>query len=240
MRKILGKTLFENIIFSSDLGDLSRHAETIAQESGFTGFSYYASIPRADGKPLVFNTSSSEVWRDCYQKKNYKDIDPQLRYCEREFTYTFWDRSFYKTHNEQALYDDSYRYGIRGGLLLPIHGSATEVAMFSLNTDALSLDSYKNRIDLIGHSLNLAVFFHQSARRLLMDSAGKTKAIRLSNQQKNCLRLASQGLTSSLIAEKLSISENTVNSYFKTIFEKLNVTSRNQAFAVAMNRGMLN
>ena len=56
----------------------------------------------------------------------------------------------------------------------------------------------------------------------------------LSPQEKRVLELVVQGRTNKEIADKLSLSENTVKNYLGNVFEKLHVRRRSQAAALYM------
>jgi DNA-binding NarL/FixJ family response regulator len=53
------------------------------------------------------------------------------------------------------------------------------------------------------------------------------------------LALVQQGLTNLAIAQKLSISENTVKYHLKNVFQKLSVQNRTEAVAQAFHAGLL-
>jgi DNA-binding NarL/FixJ family response regulator len=63
------------------------------------------------------------------------------------------------------------------------------------------------------------------------------KADELTGRELEVLRLVAQGLTNAQIAERLVLSPLTVNSHLRSIFNKLDVTSRTAAAHVAMQRG---
>jgi len=61
----------------------------------------------------------------------------------------------------------------------------------------------------------------------------------LSQRELNVLRMASEGMTNKAIAEQLSVSKRTVDSYFRSIFGKLATTSRIQAINLALKNSWL-
>lgn len=61
----------------------------------------------------------------------------------------------------------------------------------------------------------------------------------LSRRELECLRLASEGNTSAEIAEKLNLSERTVEHYLTSAARKLNANTRTQAVAIALRSGIL-
>lgn len=64
---------------------------------------------------------------------------------------------------------------------------------------------------------------------------GKDK---LSDREKEVLKLVALGCTSTEIGSRLAISGQTVNTHIKNIYRKLNVRTRAQAVSMATNRGL--
>lgn len=67
----------------------------------------------------------------------------------------------------------------------------------------------------------------------------KPQAPRLSPRQLEILRLISQGLRNKQIAHRLDISETTVKTHLRVIYAQLEATSRTEAVAQAMRRGLV-
>jgi DNA-binding CsgD family transcriptional regulator len=65
-------------------------------------------------------------------------------------------------------------------------------------------------------------------------------AVKLTDQELNCLRLSANGQTSSDIGLKLGIKPRTVNFHFSKILRKLNAINRQEAIAKASNSNLLN
>lgn len=91
-----------------------------------------------------------------------------------------------------------------------------------------------------------AVLGLQSFRELIqyMDHAVENqghvrKGQRLGQKELDVLKLASRGLTNKKIAQKLLISERTVQSHFSNIFARLSVASRTEAVLVAWRNGWI-
>jgi DNA-binding NarL/FixJ family response regulator len=75
--------------------------------------------------------------------------------------------------------------------------------------------------------------------RRVAQAASTTEAVPLSFRETEILRLIAEGLTNREIALRLSVSENTVKTHVARIFEKLGTTNRNEAAALAKQRGWL-
>lgn len=62
----------------------------------------------------------------------------------------------------------------------------------------------------------------------------------LTQQEIELLQLVAQGMTNKVVAQKLSVSENTVKYYMKNIIQKLEVQNRTEAVTHAIRIGLLN
>ena len=77
------------------------------------------------------------------------------------------------------------------------------------------------------------------AARLLERMSETERGEDLSGRELEVLRLLVAGSSNKTIASQLSLSENTVKSHISHIFDKLNVQSRAEAVAVALQRGLV-
>src|SRR4051794_38215932 len=63
--------------------------------------------------------------------------------------------------------------------------------------------------------------------------------VMLSNREREILALLADGLGNKQIAARLGISANTVKTHLELLFEKLEVSSRAEAVATGVKRGLL-
>jgi two-component system, NarL family, nitrate/nitrite response regulator NarL len=61
----------------------------------------------------------------------------------------------------------------------------------------------------------------------------------LSNREREILALLADGLVNKQIAARLGISTNTVKTHLELLFDKLDVTTRAEAVATGVKRGLL-
>lgn len=78
-----------------------------------------------------------------------------------------------------------------------------------------------------GIARRVAEYFRKRGR-------GKSQLVRLSPREKEVLDLLSRGYGNKEIADKISLSVETIRSYLKTIYEKMHVHSRAEAVAKYM------
>jgi LuxR family maltose regulon positive regulatory protein len=74
---------------------------------------------------------------------------------------------------------------------------------------------------------------------LLLEHSKGDPAELLSAQERRVLALLADGCSNPQIAEELVVSVNTVKTQLKSIYRKLNVTSRQSAAAVARRQQLL-
>ena len=83
---------------------------------------------------------------------------------------------------------------------------------------------------------------HSSVRAMLRDAREnphETEAItRLTPRERDVLRQISKAQSNKEIGRDLQLTEGTVKSYVRSIFEKLNVTDRTQAALIALRTGL--
>jgi DNA-binding NarL/FixJ family response regulator len=77
------------------------------------------------------------------------------------------------------------------------------------------------------------------AARLLERVAEHSNGEQLSARELDVLRLLVTGASNKLIAARLTLSENTVRSHISHILQKLDVQSRGEAVAVALQQGLV-
>ena len=61
----------------------------------------------------------------------------------------------------------------------------------------------------------------------------------LSGRERELVELAADGVTNGEIAERLSLSQNTVKTYWQRLYDKLNVSDRASAVAEAIRQGLV-
>jgi DNA-binding NarL/FixJ family response regulator len=77
------------------------------------------------------------------------------------------------------------------------------------------------------------------AARLLERVAERSSGEQLSPRELDVLRLLVTGASNKTIAARLTLSENTVRSHISHILQKLDVESRGEAVAVALQQGLV-
>ncbi len=204
----------------------------------------------ATGEVLALQTTLSHAWFDHYYQQNYQSVDPHVPQAGRSpalLTESKWllSQRDHLPENSAPLvrnyYDDIAQSGYSAavGIPCPLPGSPNLV-----------------RVVVIGAGLGDEAFIHSEEFRILTMLApiAALEAMpleeghpdlylesqpRLSPREKDVLCLLATGHMNARIAEKLKISEVTVRMHMTSARRKLGCSTRDQAMAVAMVRGLI-
>lgn len=122
--------------------------------------------------------------------------------------------------------------GYLAGVLLPVHG----------------MTGFNGAVSFAGRSCDLTPRAERALHVFAMGLFSMLAAVRfeenrqnnpLTGRERDCLRLAMLGKTSSEIGIILELSEHTVSQYFTTAQRKLNASNRTHAVALAAQLGYL-
>jgi signal transduction histidine kinase/DNA-binding CsgD family transcriptional regulator len=112
----------------------------------------------------------------------------------------------------------------------------------------LGLTGMRERARAIGAAVKIrtaarqgrSVLAPEALQGLINRSAPLASSFDLTDRERTALTLMVEGLTNRQIAERMSISASTVKSYVSAILSKLNVASRTEAVALALQHKLVN
>ena len=91
-------------------------------------------------------------------------------------------------------------------------------------------------------SADVVLFARSSERPVVARQTTRGEGVAgatLSNREREILALLADGLVNKQIAARLGISTNTVKTHLELLFDKLDVTTRAEAVATGVKRGLL-
>ena len=218
-------------------------AEALATFTRQGGFSHYGlfTVPSSDDagaemRPLL--TNWSEEFRLAYERSGlarYSLVMKALKVDPMPFA---WDLESLYGHDPadpDAIAPQArllLKAGCRAGAFLPVHGltSFNGLLWFGGDRDAPS-DAETlllQRVAFVAFGVLAAVRFEENRRNNP-----------LSGRERDCLKLAMLGKTSSEIGTILALSEYTVSQYLASATKKVNASNRTHAVAVAAQLGYL-
>ena len=221
--------------------------QSITESLGFDSFMYAASAmlrPDHESTAWVYTTLPLE-WVGRYDQMAYVEIDPRISLTWDSAVPLVWDQSTVRgvTKAADAFLDDAIRFGIASGVSFMFHGPRDSHVIVALNSNVTRNDDIRmqsitrNLADILmfGH------YFHEIFMRSVIEKGARPRAagVPLSPRERDCLSLAARGLTTENIAHKLDVRARTVQFHFDNIRSKLGAANRQEAIAIAVQRGIV-
>jgi len=228
-------------------GDLGPLSQEITRSFGFEVFAHGVILSvklEAESQVFLFSTHTL-AWVQTYDQRAYVEVDPRVQAVLETPLPVIWDQGTFrgKSAATDQFLDAAMSYGIASGVAIPVHDSRGHASMTALSSGYPVYDAA--RLSLVNRRLGEIVLFAQclheifSAAILQCGIAPLSRGASLSSRERECLTMASRGLTSDDIAGRLEISPRTVEFHFAGIRSKLAVANRQEAIAKAMSAGLI-
>ena len=235
------------ILAAENGGDLAPVVQAITHSFGFEVFAHGVMLSlrlEAESQVYLFSTHTP-AWVQIYDQRAYVEVDPRVQAVLETPLPVIWDQGTFrgKSAATDQFLDAAMSYGIASGIAIPVHDSRGHASMTALSSELPAYDAA--RLSLVNHRLGEIVLFAQclheifSAAILQRGIAPLSRGASLSSRERECLTLASRGLTSEDIAGRLEISPRTVEFHFAGIRSKLASANRQEAIAKAMSAGLI-
>lgn len=184
----------------------------------------------------VINVSYSNDWLYTYCKNEYAAIDPVLQHLSSGTPTLIWEQTFAAStsQKQREFVEEARAYGLTNGITTwNVDRSRGIATFFSFaGGDASDAVRYKGILEYLVPYLHRVL----ATGTLLLSSIGSKG---LSPREITVLLWIKEGKSNWEIAHIIGISERTVRFHVESIFLKLDTSSRTQAVAVAMERGLL-
>lgn len=194
-----------------------------------------------EGFSDVINVSYPEEWLYLYWKNRYAEVDPVLRAMLQSNRAQLW-RDVYSQDATSAEEKNFMRaaagIGLDSGITTGSLDSSCGFATFFAFAGGLSAEHrrYLQFVEYLGQHLHLAL-----VRSTPTTAAATQNCVAdLSPREVTVLNWMKTGKTNWEIAQIVGLSERTVRFHVESIFAKLDVTSRVQAVATAVQHGLPN
>ncbi|BCG76176.1 putative HTH-type transcriptional regulator y4qH [Mesorhizobium sp. 113-1-2] len=188
------------------------------------------------GGPAIMPKYPDE-WQQRYFEMGYDRIDPIIKMSRKRASAFRWSEVYNDigtTEEERRLFDEAATCGLRSGISVPLHGSDASLAIMSFAQ--LGGCEFQNKT--ITYLQLAALHFHLKLENFA-DPIGFEKDPRLSSREKECILWTARGKSSREIGIILGITVNTVNFHIKSVFRKLDTSSRTVAAIKAINAGII-
>lgn len=177
-------------------------------------------------------------WIDCHEKENFVLVDPILKHSKTHVSPLCWRKAKARAKGREAeFWKKREYYGIQCGFSIPFR-SFSHNGYICVSFPIKTLLNKTDKNEIFSELFALIPFALEGYMHF--DShAGGTQTVSLSPRESECLKWASCGKTSWEISQILGCSERTINFHCNNASQKLMVSNRRQAVAVAISRGLI-
>lgn len=178
------------------------------------GFKYLVccDLPRPGEnlKAMQLANSWPAAWANKYFARNYVLRDPMARELFRTCRPFRWDEVLERRKMERAelaVMREAADFGMRQGLVVPIHGCDARTGVLGMAGEHCNFDARSGaEIHLI------AIYAHARLKDLLAGPETTHPAVPLTPRQRECLHWVAAGKSAWAIGEILGVSESTVHA----------------------------
>lgn len=230
--------ILKRIAGASTLPRLWRQMTRYFGRHGFGAVSYYwlrATTHLPATMPLQHGFSKEEI--DLYLSFDFQRLDIVPRAALAAGMPIRWStiwRNSELTGDERAFLEAMRAIGFSDGFSLPCYGPGGRNAVVGLSKMADDVDTSPSRMALLHFAAQAA---HLRICALFADEG--TRDRQLSTREKEILNWVARGKSNAVIAEILSISPGTVDTYMRRIYEKLDVSDRTSAAVKGVGLGLI-
>jgi len=230
---------FDTLETMIDITEVLRYVRDLSIKSGASRMSYHVVPPF--GNPTsrtaaVYSHGFSDEWLELYDQQHLRDADPvPERVMEFGSLMTWQDAMIWQpnTQEHDAYFGRMREFGLIHGFGMPLYGRN--------GRDAYASFDFLRHVDEVdpkdvGLVRSLAQAGHQ---RISILTEWKGEGPSLSDREVEVLSWVANGKSVSSIATILDLSPDTVKTYSKRIYAKLNVTDRVGAVLKAMRLGLI-
>ena len=178
-----------------------------------------------------------EDWMKHYFEKGYDRLDPVITYCQSKmatFTWAEIPERMNMTRQQFQCLNMGIEAGLYNGTCTPLWGPNSFAGIGLASAE--KVDSFDGNLDLITAYCN---HFYIAFQRINRKKDFPERQVYLTHREQEVLTWAAAGKTDPEIAIILNLSEDTVDSYFRTAFKKLNANTRVMAVSKALSYGLI-
>jgi DNA-binding CsgD family transcriptional regulator len=219
----------------------------VVQSFGFDSFLYAmttVSQPDRDSRAYCW-TNQPKEWILAYEANAYVEVDPRITATFNRTSPFVWDSATVGGDSRvKKFLGHAARFGICSGVVCAFCYPSRARMGFMFNSSMTPV--LPERAAQIRGQLGMLMLFSANFHEILMAThiakglPPMSKGLPLSPRERQCLSMASKGLTSNDIGLKLGIAERTVNFHFSNLLGKLDVLNRQEAIGKALSLGLIN
>lgn len=184
----------------------------------------------------ILNESYPNDWLYQYAKNGYADVDPVLASHAKNFQTQVWTSTYKnaRSKKEEEFIEHARSFGLAGGVTAGAFDPQRGLCSFFSFAGTAKAENphYAGALEYLAHHLHHPLLQNTPSPSSVMASS-------LSPRERSVLTWMSKGKTNWEISRILGVTERTVRFHVEGIFCKLDVTSRTQAVAMAVENKMI-
>ena len=226
------------------IAELDRLLKHYLEGLGFSGYTFsYFGRTRGRGQELHHEVVSQKmrVWHDYYHEEQHDNTDSTHHAVYKSLLPIFWSVAEQlkdsKTMKERKMRESSLKFGVMAGLSIPLHGPGGDFAELTLR----QFQGEECMKDWASHQqewLFAALAYFNCLREQIIVSQVSATGL-LTTREMQCLNLLAENYAVAEIANRLSMSERTVNFHIQNINHKFKVRNKYEALSKAKELGVI-
>ena len=197
-----------------------------------------ASISYRSADPYrMINVSYPHAWIDRYISEGLDMVDPVVVEHRLYFDLQYWSDSYEKHPEARQFIMSASDYGLKTGYSYGLKTQSGDGAsLFSFG--GKSMERSRRTFHILRR---IVPHLHQALVRIVapLDHLQEVTYGKLSPREKEVLLWIKEGKTTSEISSTLSISERTVKFHVRNTLRKVRASTRAQAVAVSLEKGLI-
>ncbi|MBR9835324.1 MAG: hypothetical protein GYB42_09075 [Alphaproteobacteria bacterium] len=186
----------------------------------------------------VVNHNYPDVWANMYVRHNYISIDPIIAVARNQSQPFHWHdigKMIRLTPEQESFLEQLKAAGLKDGVAISTFGPHGTMAYFGLGSTREHLNFTQLELSI----LQLACQQTHLRYLELVDMNGAASHKKLSPRETEVLTNVAEGLSNIAIAEKMGVTENTVDTMLRRIFKKMDVNNRISAVLRGIGSGLI-
>jgi LuxR family quorum-sensing transcriptional regulator LasR len=218
----------------------TENIKRICREIGYEDFIVSLTRKRDEGpRDAYVRCSCSPEWCNLYEANHLELIDPSVSHCKENSLPLLWSPEIFSGRSSKFIYDEAAAYGLRSGVVLPIHGpDSLQGRLFVASSRQPGSEEYQAMLRNLGELTFLRDVVSDTVRRFLPHAHGSAERPKLTTRESEVLSWLVAGETSIEIAKRLHCSRSNVEFHIKNLRRKFQANSRRQVVVRAIAAGL--
>lgn len=231
---------FTSLLDATTEQDWSEKMFSIATNLGFDQTLF--AVLKSKEEPIenaFLRSNYSKEWRDTYDSNKLGYVDPTVTHCLKSTIPLLWTPDNFTRPDQKNMYEECTSYGLRSGIIFPIHGPNGEFGMMSFVSEQLA--DPKSQKDMLHSMALLSIirdYVFESSKKFLVTPEPEIQIV-LTPREKEVVKWTVAGKSSWEISKILNCSESTINFHLSNIRLKFNVNTKQQAIIKALKLGII-